>query len=83
MSSKEGKSDVGTYAWTSPEVIKGEQAGMKADVYAFGIIIWEILSLKIPWDGWNLLALIDAVKSGKRPELEEGMDEELRKLMER
>lgn len=39
----------------------------KADVYAFGIIMWEVLELKCAWRDYPPRALAKAVLSGKRP----------------
>lgn len=35
---------IGTYQWMAPEVIGSEQYSEKADVFSFGIILWEIAS---------------------------------------
>ena len=33
---------VGTVLWMAPEVIRGELYGPGADVYSYGIVLWEI-----------------------------------------
>ncbi|CAN0369616.1 unnamed protein product, partial [Hapterophycus canaliculatus] len=33
---------VGTTCWLAPEVIKDAKCSEKADVYAFGILLWEL-----------------------------------------
>ncbi len=33
----------GTPSWTAPEVIRGEKYGEAADIYSFGIIMWEVM----------------------------------------
>ena len=35
---------IGTYQWMAPEVISAFQYTEKADIYSFGIILWEIAS---------------------------------------
>ncbi len=35
----------------APEVITGTQYDEKADVYSFGIIVWEIIHEKPPYRG--------------------------------
>jgi serine/threonine protein kinase len=42
---------IGTFQWMAPEVITGTQYDEKADVYSFGIIIWEICHEKPPYKG--------------------------------
>lgn len=36
--------------WVAPEVLAGAPHTPSSDVYAFGIILWEILTWQIPWD---------------------------------
>lgn len=41
---------VGTQRYMSPECARGEPYNAKSDVYAFGLVCHEILSLKIPYN---------------------------------
>ena len=41
----------GTYQWMAPEVIGGHIYTEKADVFSYGINLWELLTRKIPYDG--------------------------------
>lgn len=36
--------------WVAPEVLAGGSHTPSSDVYAFGIILWEMLTWQIPWD---------------------------------
>ena len=40
---------IGTYQWMAPEVVSGHQYTQKADVYSFGIVLWEIASREAPY----------------------------------
>lgn len=42
-------SKIGTYQWMAPEVISGQVYTEKADVFSFGIILWEIASREPPY----------------------------------
>ena len=44
---------IGTYQWMAPEVINNEKYTEKADVYSFGIILWEIASREPPYKNIN------------------------------
>ncbi|KAL0433922.1 UNVERIFIED_CONTAM: putative serine/threonine-protein kinase SIS8 [Sesamum latifolium] len=55
------KSGKGTPQWMAPEVLRNEPADEKADVYSFGVILWELVTHKIPWDNLNSMQVIGAV----------------------
>ena len=44
---------LGTCHWMAPEVIENKDYTIKADVYSFGILIFEICSRQIPYFGMN------------------------------
>lgn len=35
----------------APEILRGEKYTTSADVYSFGVILWEMLTSDIPWKG--------------------------------
>jgi len=60
--------------WMAPEVIghevdEGEDFTGSGDVYSFGLVCYEILAAKIPFEDTPLATLSDKVKSGERPKL--------------
>jgi serine/threonine protein kinase len=61
-----------TPSWTDPEVALGANFSKASDMYSFGVIVWEIFSGKIPWDGMPLLAISTQVAvQGQRLELQD------------
>ena len=68
----EGKqmTQVGTPMWMAPEIIQGKQYTQKADVYAFGIILWEILTRLEPYEDKEPMQIVlEVVNNGLRPHL--------------
>ena len=42
---------VGSVQWAAPEVLLGQVYSHKCDLWSFGVVIWEVLTAKIPFDG--------------------------------
>ena len=38
----------GTYAWMAPEVIQTSKFSWHSDVWAFGVVVWELLTAQVP-----------------------------------
>ncbi|CAN0198843.1 unnamed protein product, partial [Laminaria digitata] len=56
----------------------------QADVYSFGLILWEMLSLRRPFEGLNRKEFVQSViKGGRRPPLQNDWSGSLRELMRR
>lgn len=50
---KVGRARIGTYQWMAPEVLRKEKnIGFPADVYSFGMVLWELLTHKIPFEDY-------------------------------
>ncbi|XP_003689810.1 LOW QUALITY PROTEIN: mitogen-activated protein kinase kinase kinase 7 [Apis florea] len=75
----------GSAAWMAPEVFEGSRYTEKCDVFSWGVILWEILSRKKPFDeiGGSAYRIMWAVHIGQRPPLIEGCPKPLEDLMTR
>ncbi|ONK78968.1 uncharacterized protein A4U43_C01F1520 [Asparagus officinalis] len=45
------KGNMGTYRWMAPEMIKEKPYTKKVDVYSFGIVLWELTTALVPFQG--------------------------------
>lgn len=58
----------GSAAWMAPEVFEGSQYTEKCDVYSWGIILWEVLSRRKPFqESGNAFRILWEVHKGRRP----------------
>jgi serine/threonine protein kinase len=68
-SSLEGKV-VDNPVWLAPEILRNESYTEKVDVYAFGMIIWELISGRHPFEEYPFTTdIIDIVLKGGRPKI--------------
>jgi len=64
---------IGTYQWMAPEVIASSRYTEKADVYSFGIIMWEIAARKPPYYGIDVSEVAHrVVHQNYRPPIKDG-----------
>jgi len=73
----------GTPCWTAPEVLRNQRYSVKADVYSFGICLWELYSRTAPYAGMTPFQVMFGVaSSGMRPPInEDDCPEPWRELM--
>jgi serine/threonine-protein kinase len=48
---------VGTAAYLAPEQARGEEATPAADVFALGVVLYQLLTGRLPWEGSTLAEL--------------------------
>lgn len=75
--------DPGTYRWMAPEMIKFKPYGRKVDVYSFGLILWEMVSGRIPYEEMTpIQAAFAVVNKNVRPAVPKGCPPAMRALIE-
>ncbi|KAL3527264.1 hypothetical protein ACH5RR_011920 [Cinchona calisaya] len=76
--------ETGTYRWMAPEVIEHKPYDHKADVFSFGIVLWELLTREIPYsDLTPLQAAIGVVQQGIRPAIPKHTHPKIVELLEK
>ena len=67
-STGEMTAETGTYRWMAPEVIRHAKYDELIDVYSFAIILWELLTSRLPYaDMPSLAAAAGVVERNLRP----------------
>jgi len=75
--------DEGTYRWMAPEMIKQKAYNRKVDVYSFGLLLWEMVSGRIPYENLTPFQVAYAVANRNlRPTIPPECPSALRSLIE-
>ena len=74
----------GTCRWMSPELFHPEDFGLDdsrrtkfSDCYALGMVMYEVLSRRAPFSGYEDFAVVAKVRRGERPERPQGAEGKL------
>ncbi len=59
-------SPVGTAGWAAPEILEHAPYNEMADIYSFGVFLWELHMRVQPWDGKEGHEVVQEVLDGKR-----------------
>lgn len=74
--------NTGSLRYMAPEVALGEPYDLRADVYSFAVVFWQICSLTVPYASHDIQMHADLVVSkGNRPKLERSWPFSWRQLM--
>ncbi|XP_024990418.1 serine/threonine-protein kinase STY46-like isoform X1 [Cynara cardunculus var. scolymus] len=76
--------ETGTYRWMAPEVIEHKPYDHKADVFSFGVVLWELLTGKLPYEYLTpVQAAIGVVQKNLRPTIPKNTQPKLTELLGR
>jgi eukaryotic-like serine/threonine-protein kinase len=74
---------VGTIGYMAPEQIQGKTVDHRADIFAFGCILYEMLADRLPFDGEALVEILHAIIHAKAPPLPNTVLPQLRQVVKR
>jgi len=69
----------------APELLRGEVISTQSDVFAFGVLLWEVMTHKVPYEDLDMpyKEILNQIREGRlRPDCSHGLDKELVGCME-
>lgn len=52
--------------WLAPEIVSGAAYSRQSDVFAFGVVMWEMITFEIPWSGVDDWHIVGSLLRGDR-----------------
>ncbi|CAI7742163.1 unnamed protein product [Closterium sp. NIES-53] len=76
--------ETGTYRWMAPEVMEHQPYDHRADIFSFGVTMWEVITGDLPYTGLTpLQAAIGVLQRNLRPPLPPGLPSRISNLITR
>jgi tetratricopeptide (TPR) repeat protein len=74
---------VGTPHYLSPEVLQGKPADARSDLWALGVVLYEMVSGRLPFNGQTMFEVTSAILREDPPPLPASVPSNLRRIVER
>ncbi len=63
---------LGTVHYMAPEQVRGAELDARVDLYAVGVMLYEVLAARLPFDQTDMMAVLCAILNEEPPPLPEG-----------
>jgi serine/threonine protein kinase/tetratricopeptide (TPR) repeat protein len=60
---------MGTFAYMSPEQVRGRPVDFRSDLFSLGVVLYEMLTARLPFEGSTITEVIDGVINHEPPAL--------------
>jgi tRNA A-37 threonylcarbamoyl transferase component Bud32/tetratricopeptide (TPR) repeat protein len=74
---------MGTPHYMAPEILQGHAADVRSDLWAFGVVLYEMVSGRHPFEGTSAFEVASAIVREVAPPLTDGVPAGLRAVIER
>ncbi len=79
---------LGTLSYMSPEQLLGKSVDVRSDLFSFGVVLYEMLTGRLPFQGSTTVAVADAILHAEprefgEPPVPEGLKRIVKKLLEK
>jgi len=72
---------IGTPYYLSPEMVEGKSYSTKADIWALGVILYQLCSFKLPFDANSLPVLALKILKGSFPPIPNHYSKDIKTLL--
>ncbi|MCU0240750.1 MAG: protein kinase, partial [Pyrinomonadaceae bacterium] len=74
---------IGTANFMSPEQATGKAVDARSDIFSFGIVLYDILTGELPFDGTTALEVINAIITKEPKKLSDEIPPEIRRIVDK